>query len=108
MPWCFGGRKKNCHKGSKTPGYTKKSCKSNIKENIMKRLIVVLLMIFFLVGTKVSAQKEDLVSINQLVLVANHPGPVISKDIYGHFSEHLGNCIYGGLWVGPDSKIPNT
>ena len=74
----------------------------------MKRLIVVLLMIFFLVGTKVSAQKEDLVSINQLVLVANHPGPVISKDIYGHFSEHLGNCIYGGLWVGPDSKIPNT
>jgi len=32
----------------------------------------------------------------------------ISKHIYGQFAEHLGTCIYGGLWVGPDSKIPNT
>ena len=31
----------------------------------------------------------------------------ISKDIYGHFSEHLGRCIYDGLFVGKDSKIPN-
>ncbi|KRK70498.1 alpha-N-arabinofuranosidase [Lacticaseibacillus nasuensis] len=32
----------------------------------------------------------------------------ISKYIYGQFAEHLGRCIYGGLWVGPDSDIPNT
>ncbi|MDR1203247.1 MAG: alpha-N-arabinofuranosidase [Tannerellaceae bacterium] len=32
----------------------------------------------------------------------------ISKHIYGHFAEHLGTCIYGGLWVGPASDIPNT
>lgn len=31
----------------------------------------------------------------------------ISADIYGHFSEHLGRCIYDGIWVGPDSDIPN-
>ena len=31
----------------------------------------------------------------------------ISRDIYGHFSEHLGRCIYGGFWVGKDSPIPN-
>lgn len=31
----------------------------------------------------------------------------INKDIYGHFSEHLGRCIYEGLYVGDDSKIPN-
>ena len=31
----------------------------------------------------------------------------ISKNIYGHFAEHLGRCIYGGLYVGRDSKIPN-
>lgn len=30
-----------------------------------------------------------------------HPG------IYGHFSEHLGRCIYDGIWVGEDSAIPN-
>ena len=32
----------------------------------------------------------------------------IYKEIYGQFAEHLGSCIYGGLWVGPDSPIPNT
>ena len=31
----------------------------------------------------------------------------ISRHIYGHFSEHLGRCIYGGFWVGKDSPIPN-
>jgi len=32
----------------------------------------------------------------------------IPKEIYGQFAEHLGTCIYGGLWVGPESPIPNT
>lgn len=32
----------------------------------------------------------------------------INKEIYGHFSEHLGRCIYEGLYVGEDSPIPNT
>jgi len=32
----------------------------------------------------------------------------ISKHIYGQFAEHLGTCIYGGLWVGPNSSISNT
>ncbi len=32
----------------------------------------------------------------------------INKEIYGHFSEHLGRCIYEGLYVGKDSPIPNV
>lgn len=32
----------------------------------------------------------------------------ISKEIYGHFSEHLGRCIYEGLYVGEHSDIPNV
>lgn len=32
---------------------------------------------------------------------------IISKDIYGHFSEHLGRCIYDGFWVDENSNIPN-
>lgn len=32
----------------------------------------------------------------------------INRNIYGHFSEHLGRCIYEGFWVGKDSDIPNT
>ncbi len=35
--------------------------------------------------------------------------PVINRNIYGHFAEHLGHCIYGGFYVGDTSKtIPNT
>ncbi|MCD7742380.1 MAG: alpha-N-arabinofuranosidase [Ruminococcus sp.] len=32
----------------------------------------------------------------------------INKEIYGHFSEHLGRCIYNGIYVGKDSSIPNV
>ena len=32
---------------------------------------------------------------------------VINKDLYGHFSEHLGRCVYEGLFVGKESDIPN-
>lgn len=32
----------------------------------------------------------------------------IAPEIYGHFSEHLGRCIYEGLYVGEDSDIPNV
>jgi alpha-N-arabinofuranosidase len=32
----------------------------------------------------------------------------INAEIYGHFSEHLGRCIYEGLYVGEDSEIPNV
>ena len=41
-------------------------------------------------------------------LHADQPGPVISRQIYGQFAEHLGRGIYDGVWVGPDSSIPNT
>ena len=35
-------------------------------------------------------------------------GQTIPAAIYGQFSEHLGRCIYGGLWVGKDSQVPNV
>jgi alpha-N-arabinofuranosidase len=45
---------------------------------------------------------------SQLTVRADEPGAVINRNIYGQFSEHLGHCIYDGIWVGPDSPIPNT
>lgn len=45
---------------------------------------------------------------NRIVVNTDLGKEKISKHIYGHFSEHLGRCIYGGYWVGEDSKIPNT
>lgn len=41
------------------------------------------------------------------VLDLDLPGHRISRHVYGHFSEHLGRCIYGGFFVGEDSDIPN-
>jgi len=41
------------------------------------------------------------------VIDIRNKGAKISKHIYGHFSEHLGRCVYGGYWVGEDSDIPN-
>ncbi len=37
-----------------------------------------------------------------------HPSPKIEPEIYGQFAEHLGRGIYGGIWVGEDSAIPNV
>ncbi len=44
---------------------------------------------------------------DRLLIDALHTKNKINKNIYGHFSEHLGRCIYGGIYVGEDSKIPN-
>lgn len=42
------------------------------------------------------------------VLNADNRKGIINRNIYGHFSEHLGRCIYEGIWVGEDSPIANT
>jgi alpha-N-arabinofuranosidase len=45
---------------------------------------------------------------NDITLQADKGKDIINKNIYGHFAEHLGHCIYGGLYVGDNNtKIPN-
>jgi alpha-N-arabinofuranosidase len=41
-------------------------------------------------------------------LHADRPGPVLDRHVFGQFAEHLGHGIYGGIWVGEGSPIPNT
>jgi alpha-N-arabinofuranosidase len=43
-----------------------------------------------------------------LTVHADKPLAVIAPEIYGQFAEHLGEGMYGGLWVGLNSRIPNT
>lgn len=43
-----------------------------------------------------------------LAIRLDQPGPVINRNIYGQFAEHLGRLIYEGIWVGEGSSIPNT
>ncbi len=44
----------------------------------------------------------------KLVINPNKKVSKINKEIYGHFSEHLGRCIYEGIYVGEDSPIENV
>ena len=53
-------------------------------------------------SVSLSAQKSATITIE-----ADKGTQIIPKEIYGQFAEHLGTCIYGGLWVGEDSPIPN-
>lgn len=43
----------------------------------------------------------------QIKVYFNQIGNAIDRNIYGQFIEHLWTCIYDGIWVGPDSSIPN-
>jgi len=68
------------------------------KMNCIGILMIVPLMMLSLLG---NAQ-------NKIVIHADQPGSTIDKAIYGQFAEHLGHCIYGGIYVGEKSDIPNT
>lgn len=43
----------------------------------------------------------------KLYINENNKKGYISPEIYGHFSEHLGRCIYEGLYVKEEAGIPN-
>lgn len=64
----------------------------------MKKTILTLLLLG--IFSKTFAQ-------NKLTINADLGRDTISRHIYGHFAEHLGRCIYGGFYVGENSKIPN-
>ena len=44
----------------------------------------------------------------ELSVDVSKAGAKIDRNIFGQFAEHLGHGIYEGIWVGPDSSIPNT
>ena len=52
-----------------------------------------------------AAQAADKV---ELTVNPSAAGAKIDRNIFGQFAEHLGHGIYGGIWVGRDSSIPNT
>ncbi|MGD0767820.1 MAG: alpha-N-arabinofuranosidase [Tepidisphaeraceae bacterium] len=44
----------------------------------------------------------------ELTIRADEPRGTINRNVYGQFAEHLGRCVYEGIWVGENSPIPNT
>jgi alpha-L-arabinofuranosidase len=68
------------------------------------KAIAIFLSLFFSGSLILSGQAVS----NTAVLDLSKMKYRINRFVYGHFSEHLGNCIYGGFWVGEDSRIPNV
>ena len=72
--------------------------------------IMVSLMLYGLLGNT-SAETYIIPDTNEvckLLVHVNQGKDQIAPEIYGHFAEHLGRCIYEGFWVGEDSDIPNV
>ncbi len=76
------------------------------KTGMFQRIVISLLLVCIAVASMVAAEEREMR--NKLVVYADRGSETINKNIYGHFSEHLGHCIYDGFWVGEDSPIPNT
>ena len=67
------------------------------------RLILALTMIFPALAPRALAADKVELSVD-----ASKTGAKIDRNLFGQFAEHLGHGIYDGIWVGPDSPIPNT
>lgn len=76
--------------------------------NHKKLLVLTSIFAFAILFSMCSEKKQDDDSAVKITVDATQTGPVINRHIFGHFAEHLGFGIYGGIWVGPDSDIPNT
>ena len=72
------------------------------------RLLFAFATLLATVGAPAAEAPASAPASNRLILHADQGKTAISRNIYGHFSEHLGRCIYEGYWVGEDSPIPNV
>ncbi len=67
--------------------------------------------IILMVASSVSAAvkvSSEAGAVNRMVIHVDEGKETIAPEIYGHFAEHLGRCVYEGFWVGEDSEIPNV
>src|SRR6478736_4504202 len=64
--------------------------------------------VFALAALAGPATAQDAGGSTTVTIEAGQPGPRIDRNIFGQFAEHLGTGIYGGVWVGEDSPIPNV
>jgi alpha-N-arabinofuranosidase len=67
------------------------------------RLFIISLLTGLCAAGQLAAASSNFVTLN-----VDQAREVINRNIYGHFAEHLGRCIYEGFWVGEESPIPNT
>ncbi len=76
------------------------SCKSSL----IASLAITLGTLAFTTSSAIAAEPLKA----QAAIRGDRDAGTISRNLYGQFAEHLGRCIYDGIWVGEESKIPNT
>lgn len=72
------------------------------------KLMVSAAMIAVLAGAAAPGRAQPAGDSGSLSVSADQSGAVINRALFGQFAEQLGNGVYGGVWVGRDSKIPNV
>jgi len=77
------------------------------KKQILNFNTISVFFVTFFVAVAVRAGRAPGNQDNVIFIQADKKIGTINPMLYGHFAEHLGHCIYGGIWVGPDSQIPN-
>lgn len=82
----------------------------NLNKIIALNCILASLFLFSMcsVKEKENEKEQGNDSVVKITIDPAQSGPEINRHIFGQFAEHLGFGIYGGIWVGPDSDIPNT
>jgi alpha-N-arabinofuranosidase len=60
-------------------------------------------VLLLLLSAQLAAQQSV-----HLAIDASRAGAKIDRNLFGQFAENLGHGLYEGIWVGPDSSIPNT
>ena len=77
-----------------------------------KLYIIIFVLLIGMVWTGSARAKTTITSdkdnVNQLIVHVDKGKEKIAPEIYGHFAEHLGRCVYEGFWVGETSDIPNV
>ncbi len=73
----------------------------------MKKIAALVLCLSVTVASSVVGQAQTSATAS-VVVHTDRPGPTINRDIFSQFTEMLGNGVYGGIWVGKGSAIPNV
>jgi alpha-N-arabinofuranosidase len=71
--------------------------------SLVRSLLASLTLLAVAVTVPVAAAQKVQMSVD-----VSKAGAKIDRNVFGQFAEHLGHGVYEGIWVGPDSKIPNT
>lgn len=77
-------------------------------DQLIGRLVFALAAMAAICMTPAASARQGPEPVITIRLETDRPGPVINRNIFGQFAEHLGTGIYGGVWVGEESEILNV